>query len=46
MYANMLVDKSNYIGELPYLDEIINPNDDYIIDSDKQLSIVRRLLKR
>ena len=46
MYANMLVDKSNYIGEIPYLDEIINPNDDYIIDRDKQLSLVRRLLKR
>ena len=46
VYANMLVDKSNYIGEIPYLDEIINPNDDYIIDRDKQLNLVRRLLRR
>ena len=45
-YANMLVDRQNQIGEIPYLDELINPNDDYIYDRDKQLSLVRRLLKR
>lgn len=46
MYANMLVDKSNYIGEIPYLDELINPDDDYIYDRDKQLSLARRLFIR
>ena len=29
-YANILVDKNNSISEIPYLDEIINQNDDYI----------------
>ena len=46
VYANMLVDKGHYIGEIPYLDELINPKDDYIIDRDKQLSLVKRLLMR
>ena len=46
VYANMLVDKGKCIGEIPYLDELINLNDDYIIDRDKQLNLVRRLLRR
>ena len=46
IYANMLVDRSNSIGEIPYLDELIDPNDDYIYDRDKQLGLVRRIFKR
>ena len=42
----MLVDRSNSIGEIPYLDELIDPNDDYIYDRDKQLGLVRRIFKR
>lgn len=45
-YANMLVDRNNPIGEIPYLDELIDQNDAYIYDRDKQLSLVRRFLKR
>lgn len=46
IYANMLVDRSNPIGEIPYLDELIDSNDDYIYDRDKQLSLARRIFKR
>jgi len=46
MYANMLIDRNNPIGEIPYLDELIDSNDDYIYDRDKQLSLVRRVFKR
>ena len=46
MYANILVDRNNPIGKIPYLDELIDQNDDYIYDRDKQLSLVRRFLKR
>lgn len=45
-YANMLINRQNQIGEIPYLDELINPSDDYVYDRYKQLSLVRRLLKR
>ena len=30
MYANMLVDRNNPIGQVPYLDELIDLNDDCI----------------
>ena len=46
MYANMLVDRCNPIGEIPYLDELIDSNDNYIYDRDKQLSLARRIFKR
>lgn len=46
MYANMLIDESNPIGQIPYLDELIDLNDDYIYDRYKQLGLVRRFLKR
>ena len=46
MYANMLVDRNNPIGQVPYLDELIDLNDDCIYDRYKQLSLVRRFLKR
>lgn len=46
MYANMLVDKSNPIGEIPYLDELIDESDNYVIDRAKQLSFIKKLLIR
>lgn len=36
-YANILVDKHNPIGEIPYLDDLIDKNDDYIIKKKKRL---------
>lgn len=44
--ANMLVDRSNHIGEIPYLDEMINLDDDTVYDRDKQLSLFRRMFIR
>lgn len=41
--ASMLVDKKNDIGEIPYLDEMINLDDDTVYDRDKQLSLIRRI---
>ena len=45
-YANELVDRTSTIGDIPYLVELIDSNDDYIYDRKKQLSIVRRLFSR
>lgn len=45
-YANELVDKTNPIGNIPYLDEMIDINDNYIYDRAKQLSLVKRILKK
>lgn len=45
MYANELVDRTTTIGDIPYLDELIDINDDYIYDREKQLSLVRRLFR-
>lgn len=45
IYAKKLVDKTTPIGYIPYLDELIDTNDDYIYDREKQLSLVRRLFK-
>lgn len=42
-YANILVDKSNPISEIPYLDELIDDNDDYTIDRFKQLPIKHKI---
>lgn len=42
-YANELVDKTISIGDIPYLDELIDIDDDYIYDRKKQLSFVKRL---
>ena len=44
-YANQLVDRTIPIGEIPYLDEVIDINDDYVYDRQKQLSLVRRIFK-
>lgn len=32
--------------EIPYMDELIDDNDDYIIDREKQLSLTKRLFRR
>lgn len=45
-YANVLVDKENIIGQIPYLDELIDSNDDYIYDRKKQLSLVNKIVKK
>ena len=42
----MLLDRKNPIGEIPYLDELIDTDDDYVYDREKQLSLVKRLLKK
>ena len=44
-YANILVDKTNNISYIPYLDELIDVDDNYIIDREKQISLVRRIFK-
>lgn len=38
-FANILVDRSNPISNIPYLDELIDDKDDYVIDRFKQLSL-------
>ena len=42
-YANILVDKTNYIGEIPYLDEMICLSDDLVYDRAKQLSLFNKI---
>lgn len=42
--SRILVDKKNRISELPYLDELIDDSDDYIIDRDKQITVVDKIL--
>lgn len=46
VYANKLVDRTTSIGDIPYLDELIDINDDYIYDRKKQVGIVKRILRR
>lgn len=45
-YANMLVDRNKPIGEIPYLDELIDLSDNFIFDRNKQLSLIRRIFIR
>lgn len=45
-YANLLITKKQPIYNLPYLDEVIDSTDDYIIDRNKQLNLVQRFLTR
>jgi len=40
-YANMLLGCST-LPEIPYVDELIDDNDDYVIDRNKQLSLRKR----
>ena len=42
-YANILIDKNNYISSIPYLDELIDDNDNYIIDRYKQLTLSKKI---
>jgi hypothetical protein len=44
-YAKALVNKDEILPEIPYLDELILDNDDYLIDRNKQLSLVHKLFK-
>ena len=46
MYANELIYRTTTIGDIPYLDELIDINDDYIYDREKQLSLVRIVFRR
>lgn len=45
-YANLLLDRSNPVPVIPYLDELIWLDDDLVYDRDKQLSLFRRLIRR
>lgn len=45
-YANLLLDRSNPVPEIPYLDELIWLDDDLVYDRYKQLSIFKRLIRR
>lgn len=42
-YANILVDRNSIISDIPYLDELIDDTDDFIIDRNKQLSLKQRV---
>lgn len=44
-YAKMLLDKKSAILEIPYMDELIDENDNYIIDREKQLSLKQKILR-
>lgn len=41
-YANVLIDRNGKIFNIPYLDELIDDNDDFVIDRDKQLSLKQK----
>ena len=45
-YANLLLDRSNPVPVIPYLDELIWLDDDLVYDRDKQLSLFRRIIRR
>lgn len=45
-YANALLDRSNPVPAIPYLDELIWLDDDLVYDRDKQLSLFRRIIRR
>lgn len=45
-YANILVDKKSKIPEIPYMDELIDNKDEYIIDREKQLDLKRKILSK
>ena len=46
IYANILSDRSIPIRYIPYLDELIDYNDDYVYDREKQLSVIRKIFRR
>ena len=41
-----LMNREKPIGDVPYLDELINLDDKYVIDHQKQSRLVRRLLNK
>lgn len=45
-YANALLDRSNPVPVIPYLDELIWLDDDLVYDRYKQLSLFKRLIRR
>ena len=45
-YANMLVNRDCSINNIPYLDELIDLSDDYLIDRKKQLTLKQRILRK
>ena len=44
--ANVLVDKKSTIENIPYLDEFIDLNDDYIIDREKTLNLRQKIFRK
>lgn len=44
--ANILVDKSRPIKDIPYMDEVIDLNDDYEIDRKKVLTMKQRIFRK
>jgi hypothetical protein len=42
-YAKILVDKDSKIPNIPYIDELIDERDDYIIDRTKQLNLIEKI---
>ena len=46
VYVNSLLDKSKSIPEFPYLDELIVPTDDYVMNKAQKLNLFRRILKK
>ena len=45
-YVDALLDKSKIIPQVPYLDELIIPDDVYVLDREKQFNLLRRILKK
>ncbi len=43
LYAEILADKNRPIPDIPYLDEIIDDSDEFLIDRAKQVTLVQRL---
>lgn len=46
IFIDTLLDKSKIIPEVPYLDELIIPSDDYVMDREKEFNLLRRILKK
>ena len=44
--ANMLVNKKCQINDIPYMDEVIDLNDNYEIDREKILTIKQRIFRK
>ncbi len=44
-YANVLVDVKSNIPKIPYIDELIDKADDYVIDRAKQMGIKQKIFK-